>query len=192
MASIALKRPEQNRCRSKELSFSSLHFGNVYVEEADRIALEALSLRLVALDVGQAGDAVPLKTSVQRRPAQVWDRRLQCVKAVIQWQQSVTPKCNDRRLFGFGQCRRMRGLRPGLHILDCRPLAPLRDRLRVDPQLPAQRRERSLRSLYCCSDGVRGRGAPVTNLSHMASFHSNERIAPSNRGIKQLGSGLID
>ena len=78
----------------------------------------------------------------------------------------------------------MRGLRPGLQILDRHPLAPLRDCLRVDPQLTAQRRERSLRSLYCCSDGVRGRGAPVTNLSNMASFHSNERIAPSNRGIK--------
>jgi hypothetical protein len=61
-------------------------------------------------------------------------------------------------------------------------LPPFRHSLGVDP--PAQRRERSLRSLYCCSDGVRGRGAPVTYLSHMASFHSNERIAPSNRGIK--------
>jgi hypothetical protein len=37
---------------------------------------------------------------------------------------------------------------------------------------PAQRHERSLRSLYCCSDGVRGRGVLVTYLSHMASFHS--------------------
>ncbi len=44
----------------------------------------------------------------------------------------------------------------------------------------------ALRSLYCCSDGVRGRGAPVTYLSHTASFHSNEGIAPSNRGIKHL------
>jgi hypothetical protein len=26
----------------------------------------------------------------------------------------------------------------------------------------------------------------VTNLSHSASFHSNEWIAPSNRGIKHL------
>ena len=78
----------------------------------------------------------------------------------------------------------MRGLRPGLQILDRRPLSPLGHGLRVDPELPAQRRERSLRSLYCCSDGVRGRGAPVTYLSHKASFHSNERIAPSNRGIK--------
>lgn len=85
----------------------------------------------------------------------------------------------------------MRGLRPGLQILDRRPLTPLRHSLRVDPQLSAQRRERSLRSLYCCSDGVRGRGAPMTNLSHMASFHSNERISPSNRGIKHLGGVVV-
>ena len=45
-------------------------------------------------------------------------------------------------------------------------------------------------SLYCCSDGVRGRGAAVKYLSHNASFHSKEKIAPSNRGIKQLGGGL--
>lgn len=38
----------------------------------------------------------------------------------------------------------------------------------------------------CCSDNVRGRGASVTNSSHRASFHSKERIAPSNRGIKHL------
>ena len=30
----------------------------------------------------------------------------------------------------------------------------------------------------------------MTNLSHRASFHSKERIAPSNRGIKHLGYGL--
>ena len=41
-------------------------------------------------------------------------------------------------------------------------------------------------SLYCCSDGVRGRGAAVKYLSHNASFHSKEKIAPSNRGIKHL------
>ena len=41
-------------------------------------------------------------------------------------------------------------------------------------------------SLYCCSDGVRGRGAAVKYLSHNASFHSKEKIAPSNRGIKQV------
>ena len=47
------------------------------------------------------------------------------------------------------------------------------------------------RELYCCSDGVRGRGAPMTYLSHTASFHSNEGIAPSNRGIKHLESAFV-
>lgn len=44
----------------------------------------------------------------------------------------------------------------------------------------------ALRSPYCCSVGLRGRGAAITNLSHRASFHSCERIAPSNLGIKHL------
>src|SRR6056297_2961947 len=81
--------------------------------------------------------------------------------------------------------------RPDLPILDRLPLSPLRDRLRIDAELPAQFRVRSLRSLYCCSDGVRGRGAAMTYLSHKASFHSIEWIAPSNPGIKRLGRDLV-
>ena len=187
MASIALKRPEQNRCRSKELSFSSLHFGNVYVEEADRVAFELRPLRLVALHIRQARDAMSLQTAVQRRSRQVGDGRLQGVKAIVQWQQRMAPECHDHCLLSLRQHGGSRLGRPGLHILDRRALAPLRNGLGIDPQLPAQLRERSLRSLYCCSDGVRGRGAAVTNLSHSASFHSKERIAPLNRGIKHLG-----
>ena len=45
-----------------------------------------------------------------------------------------------------------------------------------------------MQSLSCCSDGVRGRGAPIANLSHSASFYPDERISPSNRGIKHLGA----
>src|SRR6056297_1077965 len=114
------------------------------------------------------------------------DRGLQGKKTIIQRQQRVTPKGDDHRLLRFGQDRGARLLRAGLQILDRRPLAPLRNRLGVDPQLPAQFRERSLRSLYCSSDAVRGRGAAMANLSHSASFHSCERITPANRGIKQL------
>ena len=128
-----------------------------------------------------------LQTAVQRRSRQVGDRRLQSVKAIVQWQQRMAPECHDHRLLSLRQHGGSRLGRPGLHILDRRALAPLRNGLGIDTQLTAQLRERSLRSLYCCSDGVRGRGAPVTYLSHMASFHSNERIAPSNRGIKHLG-----
>ena len=104
----------------------------------------------------------------------------------LTWPQRMAPERYDRRLFGHGQDGRPRFPRPGLHVLDCRPLAPLRHRLGVDAQFPTRLRERSLRSLYCSSDGVRGRGAAMTNLSQSASFHSCERIAPSNRGIKHL------
>ena len=49
-----------------KLAFGGLHLGNIDVEEADGITLEALTLGLVAFDVGQAGDAVPLEAAVQR------------------------------------------------------------------------------------------------------------------------------
>jgi hypothetical protein len=44
--------------------------------------------------------------------------------------------------------------------------------------------------LYRSTDCRCRRGAPVVNLSHSASFHSGEKIAPSKPGIKHLvGSG---
>ncbi len=125
---------------------------------------------------------MPLQATMQCRSSQMWDRWLQRIKAIIQRQQRMPPERDNHCLLFLGQGRGMRGLRPGLHILDCRPLTPLGNRLRVDPKFPAQ----SLRSLYCCSDGVRGRGAPVTYLPDNASFHSDERTASSNHGIKHL------
>jgi len=44
-----------------ELSLASLHLSDVDVEEADRVALELLPRRLVACDVRQARDAMPLQ-----------------------------------------------------------------------------------------------------------------------------------
>lgn len=109
-----------------------------------------------------------------------------------------------RRIFLGGRCGDLAGpvdcnekidlSLAGLHLgnvdveeADQAALAPLRDRLGIAPKSSAQLRDRSLRSLYLCPDGARGRGAPVTNLSHNASFRSCERITPSNRGIKHLG-----
>ena len=48
-----------------KLTFSSLHLGDVDVKEADRVALELRPLRLVALDMRQARDAVALKVPMQ-------------------------------------------------------------------------------------------------------------------------------
>ncbi|AML51139.1 hypothetical protein RC74_07580 [Falsihalocynthiibacter arcticus] len=54
-----------------ELALHSLNLGNVDMKEADGVTLELLALRLVTLDIRQAGDAVPLKTTMQRRPGQI-------------------------------------------------------------------------------------------------------------------------
>ena len=45
-----------------ERDLSGLHLDDIDVEELDGVALEALTLRLVALDVRQARDAMPLLT----------------------------------------------------------------------------------------------------------------------------------
>jgi len=49
-------------------------------------------------------------------------------------------------------------------------LPPLRHRLGIDRVLRAQVRDRSLRSLYCGSDSMRGRGASVEYLAHSSSW----------------------
>ena len=46
-------------------------------------------------------------------------------------------------------------LRPRFAILNGLALSPFGNCLRVDPKFLVQRRDRSLRSLYCCSDSVR-------------------------------------
>ena len=127
-----------------ELPFAGLHLCDIDVKEADRVALELLPLGLVTLDIRQPRDAMALKAAVQCRACQVRNRRLQGIEAVIKREQRMAPERYDRRLFGLGQDGGPRFRRPGLHVLDCRPLAPLRHRLGVDAQFPAQLRERSL------------------------------------------------
>ncbi len=74
------------------------------------------------------------------------DGWLQGIEAVVQRQQRVPPKSDKGRLLRLSQDRRAGLSRSRLEILNRLALAPLRDCLGVDPQLSAQRRERSLRS----------------------------------------------
>lgn len=155
----------------KQFALSRLHLGDVNVEEADGVTFELPALWLVVLHVRQSRVAVTQQAPMQGRTLQMWDRWLQGIEAVIQRQQCVPTKSNERRLLSLCQDRRALPLRLGLEILNRLALAPFRNRFLVDPQIPTQRRERSLRSLYFSSDGVRGRGASETNLTHNASFH---------------------
>src|SRR6516162_1746192 len=66
-------------------------------------------------------------------------------------------------------------------------LSPLCDRLWIEPVTLAQLLGRSFRSLYCRSDGVRGRGAAVKYLSHNRSrSFGSVRLIPSQPGTKHL------
>lgn len=49
-----------------KLAFGGAHLGDVDVELADRIALERLECRLVALDLRQPTDPTALRTAMQR------------------------------------------------------------------------------------------------------------------------------
>ena len=115
---------------------------------------------------------------MQCRAGQVRDRRLKRTETIVKRQQRVSPKRDDRGSVGptvissnvarFRHFATVLGLIPSSRLSCASEACPYRD---IALQCPA---------------GQRDRGAPVTNLSHAASFHSFERIAPSNHGIRYL------
>jgi len=48
-----------------ELAFGRLNLSNINVKVAERVGLELLLRRLVAIDLGQSADVVALQTAVQ-------------------------------------------------------------------------------------------------------------------------------
>src|SRR6516162_10642680 len=96
--------------------------------------------------------------------------RLQCVEAIIERQQGVSTKRDDEELlFGRKHCGPW-DFRPHRTVFRSGALPPLGDGLRIDAVALAQRLDRSLRSLYCRSDNVSGRGAAMQYLSHSVSL----------------------
>jgi len=90
-----------------ELAFDSLHLGKVYMEEADRIALELGLCCLLALDLGKTADRMAPKATMQCGAHQVRYRRLQRVEAVIERQQCMPSEGDDHCLLLDRQhCRR--------------------------------------------------------------------------------------
>ena len=116
-----------------ELAFCGLHFGDVDVEEADRIGLELLLRGLVALDLRQPADPMALQTAMQRRAGQVRDGGLKGVEAIVERQQRMPPEGDDDRLLLDREDRRLRFFWTGRQIGDRGPLLPLGDGLLVDP-----------------------------------------------------------
>jgi hypothetical protein len=67
-------------------------------------------------------------------------------------------------------------------------LAPLHHRFRIKIVAAGELLDRSLRSLYSSSDGVRGLGAAMKNLSHRASRNvASAWLIPRHSGTAHLG-----
>src|SRR5271163_4886640 len=77
-------RPPIDRDNEIELALSGSDLGDIDMEIADWIGLELALGRSFAFDLRQAGDPMTLKAAMQRRARQARDRRLQCVKAVVE------------------------------------------------------------------------------------------------------------
>src|SRR3954447_13495699 len=116
------------------------------------------------------------------------DGRLECIEAIIERQQRVPPKRNNDGLLFAREHRGVRRLRAGALVLDRGALLPLGHRLRVDPVALGQAPQALLTMLDRSTDRRSRAGAPMKNLAHSASFHSDEKSAPSNPGTKHLAS----
>src|SRR5690606_13740897 len=110
------------------------------------------------------------------------------MQAVVQRQQHLLPERHCCRFLQGRHRRRMWAARPHWGVLDRFAVTPFSDRLGVEVITPAQRRDRILRSLYLCSDGVRCRGAFVKNLSHGSSSDRGSYHSPVLCETKHLGA----
>src|SRR3954471_1823045 len=115
------------------------------------------------------------------------DGGLERIEAIIERQQRVPPEGDDHGLLLDRQHGRARLLGTGALVLDRGALLPLRDRLRVDAVALGQHPQALLTMLDRSTHCRRRAGAPMKNLAHSASFHSNEKSAPSKPGTKQVG-----
>ena len=113
------------------------------------------------------------------------DGGLQGIQAVIQRQQGMPTEGDDDGLVLDGEHGGSRLLRPGRQVVDGAALPPLGDGLLVDAVAAGQGPQALLTMLDRSTDCRCRRGAAVQNLAHSASFHSREKTAPSNPGIKQ-------
>jgi hypothetical protein len=142
-------------------AFGGSHLGQVDVEEADRIRIEPLLARLVALDLGQAADAMPFQTTMKRRAGELRDRGLQGVQTVVERQKRVLAKRDDDGVLFHRQNRRLRNGRASPAIGSGVALLPLGNRLGVDTMTPSQRSHARLTMLYRSTDRLCRCGAPV-------------------------------
>src|SRR3954467_6427950 len=111
---------------------------------------------------------------------------LERVEAIIERQERVPPKGNDDRLLFAREHRRLGLLGSGGPVGNRATLLPLGDGFWIDAVAPGQHPQARLTMLDRSTHRRRRAGAPMKNLAHSASFHSNQKSAPSKPGTKHV------
>jgi len=83
-----------------EFALLSADLSNINMEVADRVAFEGLLAGFVAGDLQQSADPMMFETSMEGRPGQVRDSRLQGIEAVVQRQPRVLAEGNESLFLG--------------------------------------------------------------------------------------------
>src|SRR5262245_2005049 len=127
-----------------------------------------------------------LKQAMQRGAGQRRDGGLQGVEAVVERQEGVPAERHGDGLLLGAERGGSRLLRPHRRIRHKGPLAPFHDGLAVQPIALGELLDRSFRSLYRCSDGVRRRGAAMEYLAHSSSRAARDTLSPPHPGTEHL------
>ena len=100
----------------------------------------------------------------------MWDRRLKRVETVIERQERVLAEGDDDRLFLQAENRRSGLLGAHRRILNVGALAPLLNRLGIDPVPRGKDPQALLTILYRSTDRLSRRGAAMKHLSQSSSL----------------------
>ena len=169
-----------------ELASLGADLGDIEMEVADRVGLEALPAWLFALGDGQAGDGVTLQAAVQAGAGQLGDTRLQGIQAVVERQQGMAAEGDDHGFLlgaehgGSGLAGAHRGIVGGLAP------APLLDGGGAYAMAQSECPYARLTPLYGETDCRCRCGAAVENLAHSSSLAACRLSVSPHPGTEHL------
>jgi len=142
----------------EQLARGQAELAEVDVDVADRGLREVLALGSLLLIPRQAGDAVTHQAAVQGAAAELGDRLAQAAQDVVEREQRAPAELDDDGLLDLAQHGAARSARPHRLVGNRGALAPLGDRLRVQPEAGGQGAGAPLRLLELGSNSRRRAG----------------------------------
>lgn len=142
-------------------AFGMTKLAGIDVDVSDLGLGEASPLRRLLTIVGQPGDAVALEASMQGAPGQCREGFPQASQHIVQRWQRPAAELDAHDLFGRCEHAAARHARPHRRVLGRAALAPLGDRLRIQPILLSKGPGTFFRRLDLGSNTRRRAGAAV-------------------------------